>query len=52
MAPKYRNSDTDSSNLPNRSHNMLPLNEKVKVQEDVWEKKQKERERERENTVT
>ena len=31
MTPKYKNSDAGNSDMPKRSHKVLPLSEKVKV---------------------
>ena len=35
MAPKCKSSDAGNSDLPKRSHNVLPLSEKVKVLDSI-----------------
>jgi len=35
MAPKCKSSDAGNSDLPKRSHNVLPLSEKVKVLDPI-----------------
>ena len=36
MAPKHKSSDAGNSDLPKRSHKVLPLSEKVKVKKKLY----------------